>query len=233
VLSGGAFDITVAPAVERWGFGTRAERRVPAADGVAADRAHIGWRALEVDIARGVAVKHAAALQADLGGIAKGYGVDRAAAALDALGVAHYMVEVGGEVRTRGVNAAGVPWRIGIEQPDALPQRARWIVGLADLSMATSGDYRNYFVEGGRRYCHEIDPTRAAPIAHALCSVTVVDSNCTRADALATALLVLGGRAHGFAESAGLAAQFIERRPGGGLADSMTSAFRRLAAERA
>jgi thiamine biosynthesis lipoprotein len=233
-LSGGAFDITVAPAVERWGFGTRAARRVPAAGDVAADRRHIGWRGLALDGERGAVTKSSGGLLADLGGIAKGYGVDRAVASLEALGVRDYMVEVGGEVRTRGVNASGVPWRIGIEQPDATPQRARWVVSLSGRSMATSGDYRNFFVEGGRRYCHEIDPASAAPIGHTLCSVTVVAADCMRADALATALMVLGAdRGRALGERHGIAAQFIEREAGGAFVDSMTSAFATLQAARA
>jgi FAD:protein FMN transferase len=148
--------------------------------------------------------------------------------------VRHYMVEAGGEVRTRGVNANGEPWRIGIEQPDALPQRARWAVPLSGLAMATSGDYRNYFVEGGRRYSHEIDPVAGEPVRHALASVTVVADDCLQADAMATALIVLGPqRGRALAESTGIAAHFIERGPDGTLRDAMTPAFAALRAERA
>jgi thiamine biosynthesis lipoprotein len=230
--SDGAFDVTVAPAVERWGFGTQATRRVPAPTEVAVDRARIDWRALEIDATRGRVVKHAP-LTVDLGGIAKGYGVDRAAAALEAAGVRDYMIEVGGEVRARGTNVHGQPWRIGIEEPDALPQRARWVVGLAGAAMATSGDYRNYFVEGGRRYSHEIDPASAAPVAHALASVTVVDADTMRADALATALMVLGPeRGRALAERLALAVQFVVRRAGGGFTDAMTPRFAALRPER-
>jgi thiamine biosynthesis lipoprotein len=232
--SGGAFDITVAPLVEQWGFGTRASRRVPAPAVVAAERRRVDWRSLALDADRRTVVKRHAGLQADLGGIAKGYGVDRAAAALETRGVQDYMVEVGGEVRTRGVNAAGHAWRIGIEEPDAMPQRARWVVPLTGRAMATSGDYRNYFLEDGQRYSHEIDPLAGVPIRHGLCSVTVVADDCMRADALATALIVLGadhGRA--LAERSGIAAQFIERLPGGGYRDTVTPAFAALEAERA
>jgi thiamine biosynthesis lipoprotein len=232
--SGGAFDITVAPLVERWGFGARGVRGVPDAAMVAVERSRVGWRGLSLDPSRRAVTKQHAAQQLDLGGIAKGYGVDRAAAALEARGIRNYMVEVGGEVRTRGVNAAGLPWRIGIEEPDANPQQARWVVPLSGVAMATSGDYRNYFVESGRRYSHEIDPQSGAPIRHSLCSVTVVADTCMRADALATALIVLGvdkGRA--LADSSGIAAQFIERLPGGGFRDSMSSSFAALGAARA
>ena len=224
--SGGAFDVTVAPAVETWGFGVNKHRRVPAAGEVAARRAVVDWRALKLDPAQRTVVKLIPGMQADLNGIAKGYGVDVAARALDALGVAHYMVEVGGEVRTRGLNAAAQPWQIGIEEPDAMPQRARLIVPLSGRAMATSGDYRIYFEQDGRRYSHEIDPATVAPIAHRLSSVTVVADDCMRADALATALIVLGpDRAYAMAEAGGIAAQFIERVAPGRFSDRMTTAF--------
>lgn len=231
--SGGAFDVTVAPLVETWGFGTRKSRTVPAAAALADERRRVDWRSLVLDESRRSVTKRHAGLQADLGGIAKGYGVDRVAAALDARGVGHYMIEAGGEVRTRGVNAVSEPWRIGIEEPDVMPQRARWAVPLSGKAMATSGDYRNYFIQDGRRYSHEIDPATGVPIQHRLCSVTVVADDCMHADALATALIVLGpdkGRA--LAERSSVAAQFIERGPKGALTDSMTTAFAALAATR-
>ena len=229
--SDGAFDVTVAPAVETWGFGVNKQRRVPAAEQVAVQRGKVDWRALELDPAHRTASKGRQGLQVDLGGIAKGYGVDAVAKSLDGLGIAHYMIEVGGEVRTKGVNAAGEPWQIGIEEPDATPQRARHIVPLSGRAMATSGDYRIYFEEGGRRYSHEIDPTTAAPIAHRLCSVTVVADDCMRADGLATALIVLGPeRGFELAERSGVAAQFIERAAPGRYSDRMTSAFAALGA---
>jgi thiamine biosynthesis lipoprotein len=232
--SDGAFDVTVAPLVQAWGFGTEKRRVLPPSTQVQAERERVGWRGLQLDARAPSATKARADLQADLGGIAKGYGVDRAAQALDALGIADYMVELGGEVRTRGRNAAGQPWRIGIEQPDAPTPRPRWIVPLSGRAMATSGDYRQYFEHDGRRYSHEIDPARGVPIGHTLCSVTVVAADCMRADALATALIVLGAeRGRVLAESAGIAAQFIERGADGGLRDSMTAAFAALAPLRA
>lgn len=230
--SGGAFDVTVAPLVEAWGFGTRAVRRMPAAVDVERGRRLVDWRSLSLDAARRQAVKRHAGMHADLGGIAKGYGVDRAAAALEARSVRHYMLEAGGEVRTRGLNAAAQPWRIGIEQPDAQVQRARWAVPLTGRVMATSGDYRNFFVQDGVRYSHAIDAGRGAPIRHGLCSVTVVADDCMRADALATALIVLGpDRGPSLAEASGIAALFIERR-GATLVDRQTAAFAALGAVR-
>jgi thiamine biosynthesis lipoprotein len=229
--SAGAFDVTVAPAVETWGFGVAKRRVVPATRDVARQRAHVDWRGLRLHAAQRTATKARAGLQADLGGIAKGYGVDAVARTLDELGIVHYMVEVGGEVRARGVNGAGAAWQIGVEQPDAVPQRARYVVPLAGRAMATSGDYRNYFEQDGRRYSHEIDPVTAAPIAHRLCSATVVADDCIRADAIATALIVLGPeRGYALAEASGIAAHFIERSAPGRFSDRMTPAFAALGA---
>jgi FAD:protein FMN transferase len=148
--------------------------------------------------------------------------------------VTDYMVEVSGEVRARGVNAAGHPWRIGIEEPDAWPQRPHLVVPLEGRAMATSGDYRNYFIENGRRYSHEIDPASGEPIHHGLASVTVVANDAMQADAMATALIVLGAaKGKALAEASGVAAHFIERLLDGRFSDSMTAAFAALGAARA
>jgi thiamine biosynthesis lipoprotein len=228
-LTQGAFDVTVAPLVQSWGFGADRRRGVPPGAALDARRQAVGYRRLHLHAATGTAVKEAAALQVDLGGIAKGYAVDRAARALDALGFDRYLIEAGGEVRVRGANAHGVPWRVGIERPDAVPQRAAFVLPLSGGAVATSGDYRNYFVHEGRRYSHAIDPARAAPIDHPLCSVTVVDGECMRADALATGLIVLGvARGFALARQLGLAALFIERGDDGGLRPRATDAFLRL-----
>ncbi len=192
--SAGAFDITVGPLVDLWGFGAGSKRRarVPAPDEVAAVAARVGSAALRVR-AEPPALFKAADREIDLSAIAKGYGVDRAALWLEGNGVANYMVEVGGEVRTRGRNPQGRKWRIGIEAPELLQQgRAITAVALSGESVATSGDYRNYFEAGGRRYSHTIDPATARPVEHALASVTVVAADCKTADALATAIDVLG-----------------------------------------
>jgi thiamine biosynthesis lipoprotein len=228
-LTAGAFDVTVAPLVHAWGFGPARRRLVPPASSVQAHQRAVGYQALQLDPATRSAIKTRADLQADLGGIAKGHGVDLAARALDALGVEHYLIEVGGEVRSRGVNAAGVAWRIGIERPDALPPRPHYVVPLARGAMATSGDYRIYFEQDGRRYSHEIDPASAAPIAHSLCSVTVVADDCLHADALATGLIVMGpARGSALAQPHGLAAYFIERDADGRFRERATPAFTAL-----
>lgn len=229
VLSGGAFDVSVAPLVAAWGFGPEKRQIVPADEQLRAGRAAVDFRSLRLDAASRTAAKATSGLEADLGGIAKGYGLDLAARAIEASGIGHYMIEVGGEVLARGHNASGRPWRIGIEEPDAVPQRARLVVALDGKAMATSGDYRIYFEAQGRRYSHEIDPRTAAPIAHGLASVTVIAADCVHADALATALIVLGPQAGWrLAERERIAAHFIARGADGRLHDRSSTAFTAL-----
>ncbi len=232
-LTDGAFDMSVAPLVDAWGFGpsknTASALRPPAAQTLRAGRAALGHGGLQLVDGSRTAIKHQPGYQADLGGIAKGYGVDRGALALQAQGVEDFMLEVGGEVRTLGRNARGQPWRIGIEEPDALPQRARLVLPLSGRSMATSGDYRQFFEYQGRRYSHEIDPANGEPIANGLASVTVVADDCMTADALATGLIVLGPqRGMALAQREGIAAHFILRTAHGGLTDVSSPALRAL-----
>lgn len=228
-VSQGAFDVSVAPLVHAWGFGPERHTRLPADEQLRAGRAALGWQGLALHAdTRSVSKAHAG-LKADLGGIAKGHGVDLAALALEAAGIEHYMVEVGGEVRTRGRNAAGQAWRIGIEEPDAMPQRARSVLPLSGQALATSGDYRFYYEQAGRRYSHEIDPRTAAPIAHGLASVSVVAPTAMMADALATALIVMGpDRGPALAGQLGLPALFIVREGPGRLRDIATPEYAAL-----
>jgi len=228
----GAFDVTVAPLVDAWGFGPSRDRRIVAEDERRALLSRVGRDKLRFDVGTRAAIKSGADVSADLSAIAKGYGVDHAARALDALGVANYMVEAGGEVRTRGRNAQGAPWQIAIEAPDAVPQKPWFVVPMSGHSLATSGDYRIYFEQDGRRYCHEIDPGEGRPIDHGLASVSVVAADCARADALATALMVMGetlGAA--FAAERGIAAYFIVR-DGPHLRARATPAFAALGGRR-
>jgi thiamine biosynthesis lipoprotein len=195
-------------------------------------RAALGHGGLQLVDEHRAAIKRHPGYQADLGGIAKGYGVDRAAWALQALGVEDFMLEVGGEVRTLGRNTRAQPWQIGIEEPGALPQRARLVLPLSGRSMATSGDYRQFFEYQGRRYSHEIDPASGEPIANGLASVTVVADDCMSADALATGLIVLGPqRGMDLARREGLAAHFILRTAQGGFSDVSSPALQRLRQE--
>ncbi|MBL0141531.1 MAG: FAD:protein FMN transferase [Betaproteobacteria bacterium] len=232
--TGGAFDVTVAPAVDAWGFGPAKAHRIPPGAELAEMASRIDWRAIAIDRDAGTLAKTRDGVRADLSGVAKGYGVDLAARALDAMGATDYMVEAGGEVRVAGRNAEGEPWHIGIERPDAAGQQALLVVPLDGLSMATSGDYRIYFEQGGRRYSHEIDPATREPVRGRLASVTVVGKDCAWADAMATALFVMGaGRGLAFATEHAIAACFIERGDNGTLADRQTPAFARLGARHA
>lgn len=223
--SRGAFDPTVGPLVDAWGFGPVPGAGIPAAERVAAARARVDWRALELDAQAGTVTKARPEVALDLSGIAQGYGADRIAAALDAHGIGDYMIEVSGEVRVRGANAAGGRWRIGIEQPDAPTRRAHLVVPLGAGALATSGDYRNWFERDGVRYSHEIDPAAGVPVRHSLASVSVVHEDAARADAWATALFVLGPeRGPALAVERGIAAYFLVRE-GTRLAAKATPGF--------
>jgi thiamine biosynthesis lipoprotein len=227
--SGGAFDVAIGRAVDEWGFGpSELPRHVLPEQSVQPWRLRPDVNALLLDTKAGTVTRRSSVL-ANLSGIAKGFGVDQAALALDDLKIADYMIEVGGEVRARGRNSRGQPWQLAIERPDATPQQALFIVPLDGRSLATSGDYRNFFVEGGRRYSHEIDPARAEPVNHALASVSVVAANCTQADAWSTALFVLGPtRGPALAQRLGLAAYFVVRRVDGRFVEQATPAFAAL-----
>ena len=227
--SAGAFDVTLGRAVDAWGFGpTEHPRRALPAATVARLRQTQQYAGLLLDARAGTITRQLNVLS-NLSGVAKGYGVDRAALALESLGLGDYMVEVGGEIRTRGVNGQRLPWQLAIERPDALPQQAMHIVPLSGLSLATSGDYRNFFFQEGRRYSHEIDPDSAAPVAHDLASVSVVAADCTTADAWSTALFVLGPeRGLHTAQLRGLAAYFVQRQVDGSFHQTATVAFQAL-----
>jgi len=225
----GAFDVTVGPLVNAWGFGPIRQASRPTDAELEAIRARVGYRKLVIDAAALTITKTRPDTYADLSAIAKGFGVDQVARALDARGLENYMAEVGGEVRVKGRNAAGIPWQVGIERPEATPRQAHLVVPMSNLSMATSGDYRNYFEQDGRRYSHEIDPTTGYPIRHSLASVTVLATECALADAYATALLVLGPeKGYALAAEKGLAAYFIVRRPDGSFGERQTPAFAAL-----
>ena len=227
--TGGAFDVTVGPLVNAWGFGPVKRAEPPTEAELEAARGRVGYRKLAIDAQALTVTKEDRDMYVDLSAIAKGFGVDQVAAALDARGLANYMIEVGGEVRVKGRNGAGTPWQVGVERPDSGEQRARIVVPMSNLSMATSGDYRNYFEKDGRRYSHEIDPATGYPIRHSLASVTVVASECALADAYATGLLVLGPeRGYALAADRGIAAYFIERRPDGTFGERQTPAFAAL-----
>lgn len=191
-LTGGAFDITVGPLVDIWGFGPSGATETPDEESLLELVAATGFEQLEVDVEGGTLRKTRADCRIDLSAIAKGFAVDRVSERLAEQGLPNHMVEVGGEVRARGLNGSGQIWRIGIERPDAHGRSVQLVVPLANLSLATSGDYRNFFERDGVRISHTIDPRTGRPIAHDLASVSVIQASCMTADALATALGVLG-----------------------------------------
>jgi len=207
--SDGAFDITVGPLVNAWGFGPDPEGPPPDDAAVAALRERVGWRMVAVD-AENRLTKARADVYCDLSAVAKGYAVDKAAEALEALGVDGYMVEVGGEVRAKGNGPKGGPWRIGIEKPRYGERSVQEVVLLASAALATSGDYRNFRMVDGKRFSHTVDPKTGRPIEHALASASVLHPSCAWADAYATALMVLGPEAgRAFAEKRGLSVSLL------------------------
>jgi thiamine biosynthesis lipoprotein len=232
-LTEGAFDVTVGPLVNAWGFGPKGQpERVPTDEEITEIKDKIGFDKLELDMEQGTIRKIEPAIVCDLSAIAKGYGVDRVASALDAEGLRDYMVEVGGEVKTRGVNAQGDAWRIGIEKPIVGGRTIQKIVSLSDVAMATSGDYRNYYEVDGERISHMIDPRSGRPISHRLASVTVIDDQCTSADGWATALMVLGpDEGYALAKEQDLPVYFLVHDGESGFRELTTPAFERLAAE--
>lgn len=210
-VSDGAFDITVGPLVDAWGFGKNGEtpKNISAAK-LAVLRERVGYEKLDVDATASTLRKTRRDVVCDVNAIAQGYTVDRLAGDLDALGHTNYMVEVGGEVKARGLNVRGVPWRIGIEKPIVEGRQLAHVVGLKDCALATSGDYRHYREVGGMRVSHTIDPRTGRPIAHALASVSVFHERCAAADAFSTALMVLGPEAgYNLAVEQNLPALFI------------------------
>ena len=164
-------------------------------------------------------------LYVDLSAIAKGYAVDALAGHLQALGINDYMVEIGGEIQAKGRNARDRFWRIAIEKPSTGFRSLHTVIELDGVGIATSGDYRNYFEKGGRRYSHTIDPMTGHPVTHKLASVTVANPSTMQADVMATALMVLGPQAgYRFAEEHKLAAFFIVKSEDG-FYDKATAAF--------
>jgi thiamine biosynthesis lipoprotein len=228
-LTAGAFDVTVTPLVDAWGFGpTQKPPSAPSAETLAALRARVGYRQLSLDPASGTVAKARPDVACDLSALGDGWAADRIARALVTLGHADVLVDVGGEVSARGRRPDGSPWRVAVEAPQSGKVGA--VVRLEDAAAATSGDYRKFWVDPqGRSRSHIIDPRTGEPISHALASATVVDRDGAWADALATGLLVLGpeaGRVLAVRER--LAARLVLRQPDGTYAEWSTPAFEAL-----
>lgn len=192
-LTDGAFDISVGPLVNLWGFGPDATVNEPPTDEqIGAALKLVGYAGLQTECVQPAVRKNSSSMYVDLSGWAKGYAVDQVAALLDARQLENYLVEVGGELRLRGHNAEQRKFAVALEKPQSGPNTEYSIIRLSNVSVATSGDYRNYAEHGGQRYSHMIDPRTGRPIDHPLASVTVVSDTTAFADAMATALLVLG-----------------------------------------
>ena len=194
-LSKGAFDITVAPMVHAWGFGKSKDYRVESSSiNIDSLKELVGYE--KITLCGHQIVKQDPRTTLDASAIAKGYGCDIVANALRAHGCANFLVEIGGEVVLQGVNEKGNPWRVGISKPknDAtgMDDTLQEIISSSDLCMATSGNYLQYYMVGKERRSHTIDPRTGYPVEHSLLSATVTARSCMRADALATACMVLG-----------------------------------------
>ncbi len=192
-LSGGAFDITVAPLVNAWGFGFRKKEKITPSL-IDSLLQLTGYR--KVKLADGKIVKENPGIMLDMSAIAKGYTCDIIGSYLAKKDCENYMVEIGGEIVARGLNPKGEIWNIGISKPDENSflsnEDIQAVAKLPDRAMATSGNYRNFYVEDGKKYAHEIDPKTGYPVQHNLLSTTVIANDCMTADAWATAFMVLG-----------------------------------------
>ncbi len=228
-LSGGAFDITVGPLVNAWGFGPNKRQNPPDEAEIQKLLSRLGHQHLHIEREAGQLRKDLPELYCDLSAIAKGYGVDQLAELLLKEGYKNFMVEVGGELRVEGRNAEGKPWQIGIQLPSSEEQALQEVISISGIAMATSGDYRNYYEKGGERISHTIDARTGKPIKHRLASITVLHPRCALADAWATALNVLGPE-EGFrlAERERLPAFFVIRDPEGHFIERATPAFKKI-----
>jgi thiamine biosynthesis lipoprotein len=230
--SDGAYDVTVGPLVNLWGFGPDlATRKVPDPAAIAAARERVGWRKVEVDIAAARARKPPG-VRVDLSSLGKGRGVDRVAEYLDSVGVSNYLVDLSGKLRGRGRNARGEFWRVAVETPGADDPSGPSIappaiVELRDESVATAGDYRRFFEVDGKHYSHIIDPRTGFPVAHATVSATALAADCMAADAWATVFMAMApADALRLAETASIPALLI-RREGGGYAPTSSARWPR------
>jgi thiamine biosynthesis lipoprotein len=215
--------------VNLWNFGPDPRAgQVPTVAEIERERERVGYRRLEVRLSPPSLRKTHPGVYLDLSAIAKGYAVDEIAELLIQRGVPGFMVEVGGEVRTSGHRPDGQPWRIGIEKPVDFQRSVQRVVELTGKSLATSGDYRNFFEKDGRRYSHEIDPQTGYPVQHELASVSVISDSCMLADAWATGLMVAGPEAAlRLAREQGLEVLLILRKRDG-FEEQMTDGFRQF-----
>ncbi len=213
ILTGGALDVTIGPLVDAWGFGPSGPRKtVPPNEEIARLREATGAGRLELNPKTLTVRKTRPEVQCDLSSVVPGYAADRLSVELEKRGFTDFLVDVGGEVLTRGRNEAGAPWQVAIERPQLHGDAIQRIVPISNLAITTAGDYRKYREVDGQRVAHILDPRTGRPLTHRLASVTVIDALAVRADAFDTALMVLGtAEGMALAEKLGLAALFIER----------------------
>ena len=227
--SGGAFDPTVGALVNAWGFGPVNPSTAPSAFELETLRSHTGIALLEMDRTSYSVRKVDSQARVDLSAIAKGYGADKVGDLLEENGLLRYMVEVGGEVLVGEVKRDGSTWRIGIETPDVGAQHLQRTVPLTDHAMATSGNYRNFYVMDGRTVGHTIDPRDGQPVDHNGASVSVIHESCMMADGMATVLMVMGpDEGYDWAVANDIAAMFVVH-DGDGFVERLTPAFTELA----
>ncbi len=194
--SHGAFDVTVGPLVDLWGFGKKGERQSPPPeDQIEQIRSRVGSQFIHI-LNDSMISKSNPESELDFSAVAKGYGVDEVTRFLSQLGYKNFIVEIGGEVEVRGFHFNN-PWKIGIDRPQIGNQpgeKLEAILKLSNIAVATSGDYRNYFISGHHLYSHEINPATGYPIDNGVASVTIIAPSCALADAMATAIMVMGGK---------------------------------------
>jgi thiamine biosynthesis lipoprotein len=214
--SGGAFDVTVAPLVQAWGFGAGGEpAQLPDEETISQLKQRSGATHLQTRVQPPALRKDIATLTIDLNGIAPGYAVDLLADKLLALGATRFMIDIGGEVRAQGRNARNQPWHIAIERPEAIEAPPYGVLQLDGLSVSTSGEYRAFYMRDGERYSHTIDPRTGRPVDHTLASVVVIGPKCILTDAWATAFNVLGTEEGlALANRLSMAVMFIEWQDG-------------------
>ncbi len=206
----GAFDVTVAPLIKLWGF-NQVQAHKPDAAMIQTTLQQIGYKKLELQAKPMAVRKLQASVQVEVAGIAQGFTVDRLAEYLDQQGLQHYLVELGGELRAKGLNRQAKPWRIAIEQPNAQGRAVQQGIVLRNAALTTAGDYRDFFEDQGKRYSHTVDPHSGYAVSHSLASVSVLAEQAALADAYDTALMAMGDKAQAFAEQHNLAAYFIWR----------------------
>ena len=214
----GALDVTVQPLVELWGFGSNKQKsltetpNIPTEQELASVSEYIGFEKLKFDGSFSKWRKTHPKVAVDFSAVAKGYAVDLVSNYLIASGCLNHLVDIGGEVKAEGLNPKGKAWRLAIEKPES-NNSFQALVDLSGVAVASSGDYRNFHIIDGKRYSHTLDPRTLKPIDHHLAAVTVIDPVTARADALATAFMVMGESAIDFAKEKKIPAMFIFRTP--------------------